>query len=174
MNSLTVDVEQLTDLPEALFELAALAKAKRRFVQRCEKAIREEIEVFDWLERHQIKPSFGFEQELICVQFTGDGPLLAEFWQILRRAGYQTTSRPTKGDTSYYGWWEKPQSATIALSFSSSVCRRVQKGTRTVTKEEPIFETVCGESLEIAEDSHSEQQDDPRLPAAPSDEAIPF
>jgi hypothetical protein len=167
MNALSIDVEQLADLSQALFKLAAAAKANAQFVRLADKTIREEFELFDWLERRSIEPTFDFEYHHIKVQFTGDGPLLADFWRLLRQAGYNTDSRPKKGDTSYYGWWNKLQSATIALNFSSSVCKRVQTGTRTVTREEPIYETVCGESLEIA-------ADEPTLVEHKPDDDIPF
>jgi hypothetical protein len=93
MNALSIDVEQLADLPQALFKLAAAAKANAQFVRLADKTIREEFELFDWLERRSIEPTFDFEYHHIKVQFTGDGPLLADFWRLLRQAGYNTDSR---------------------------------------------------------------------------------
>lgn len=168
MNAISPNVDQLVDLPAALFELAKTAREAGVFIASADRCIRENFDVFDWLERKSINIGFDFTNSLLTVSFTGDGPMLAEFWSLLRRAGYHTENRPKQGDTSYYGWWSKTGSLGIVLSFSSSVCRRVQTGTRTVTREEPIYKTICGDQLAIPEESALIEL------STPADDDIPF
>lgn len=91
------------------------------------------------------------------VRLIGDKHVLANAVRILRTAGYGfTTTRPEKGDTQWSAFFYRQGGMEIWFQFSSSVCRRVQTGTKMV--EQPIFETVC-DSIE--------------LPALPEDEAKP-
>lgn len=96
-----------------------------------------------------IDAAFCMATGTIDISFTGDGPKLACVWTELRRHGYEPDSRPTKGDTSYNSHWRcgREGYSTIWVSFSSSVCRRVQVGTKMV--EQPVYETQCEGSIDI-------------------------
>lgn len=65
----------------------------------------------------------------------------------LRRSGFVPDARPKVKDTSFQTHFRQTDGATVWLSFSSSVCKRVQVGTRTV--EEPIYEVQCEEPTPV-------------------------
>lgn len=104
--------------------------------------------LFRGLEEMELEPSFNLGEDYISLSFTGDGPKLTAVWKLLRQCGYNSNDRPKKGDTTFYSFWSGPEGvAKIFLNFSSTVCRRVQVGTKMV--ETPIYETQCGELPEI-------------------------
>lgn len=83
------------------------------------------------------------------VRLVGDAGVLAKAVRILRTSGYSfpSASRPKKGDTTWSQFFTRSECAVnIWFNFSSSICRRVQTGTKMV--EQPVFETVC-DSIEL-------------------------
>jgi hypothetical protein len=90
----------------------------------------------------EIEPRFDGD---LNVSFAGDKHKLAAVFRILRLAGFATKSeRPKANDSSWNGYFHNPDYETIWVWFTSSVCRRVQTGTR--IEEVPIYETVCGDN----------------------------
>lgn len=84
------------------------------------------------------------------ISLVGDAAKLAAAVRVLRLSAYSShNKRPVKGDTSWTAFSNRTGSLEIYFSFSSSVCRRVQTGTKMV--EQPVFETVC-DSLELPAD----------------------
>lgn len=100
-------------------------------------------ELFRGFEDMDIEPGFSMDGDYINLSFTGDGPKLAAVWKLLRHHGFKNSCHPKKGDTTFYAFWEQEGHAKFFMSFTSSVCRRVQVGTKMV--ETPIYETHCGE-----------------------------
>jgi hypothetical protein len=143
---------QITTIePEALEYLPA--KTLLRLIERQQKAAKNSKdfkaaigafpELFRGLEDMDIEPGFGLDDNYISLSFAGDGPKLAAVWKLLRQHGYKSSCHPKKGDTTFYAFWEREGYAKFFMNFTSSVCRRVQVGTRMV--EQPIYETHCGE-----------------------------
>jgi len=79
------------------------------------------------------------------VAISGDRHTLAAAVRIFRTHGFSTSnSPPKKGDSQWSAFYTKADcELRFYLSFSSSVCRRVKVGTRTV--EQDVYETVCDE-----------------------------
>lgn len=144
--------------PETLEYLPA--KTLLRLVEKSQqtaknaKAFRQTVtalpSLFRALEEMDIEPRFDLDNEYITLQFTGDGNKLKEVWGLLRRHDYNVTARPEKGETQFCAFWNREGSTQFFMYFTSSVCRRVQVGTKMV--EQPIYETQCGELPEIAAD----------------------
>ena len=88
------------------------------------------------------------DPDFISVSMTGDKSALASAFRILRGAGFTFTgSRPQAGQTEWYTFFQYPDCPLrIWFSFTSSVCRRVKVGTKTVQQD--IYETVCGDISE--------------------------
>jgi hypothetical protein len=84
----------------------------------------------------------------LSVTMTGDKDKLAAAFRILRGAGFTfTADRPKKGDSEWYAFFSHTMCPVdIWFSFTSSVCRRVKVGTKTVQQD--IYETVCGDISE--------------------------
>lgn len=76
---------------------------------------------------------------------TGDQHTLAAAVRIFRTNGFHTRNEPPeKGSTTWNAFFGREGcDIGLWLSFSSSVCRRVKVGTKTV--EQDIYETVCDE-----------------------------
>lgn len=128
------------------------------------------------LEESELKVSMEFGFASISINLSGTAQDLAKVVKQVRAIGYQTTSeRPTAGSHEWRGlyisdvvrerknaegWYGLPQSERdslelkwpdIHLNFSSTVCRRVQTGTKMV--EEPVYEVRCGEEAAAADQS---------------------
>lgn len=107
------------------------------------------------------------------VRLVGDAAKLAGAVRILRTSGFTfpTSSRPKKGDTAWHQFFTHPDCPVqIWFNFSSSVCRRIQTGTKMV--EQPVFETVC-DSIELppADELAAKVIE---LQSTPVDDGIPF
>ncbi len=92
----------------------------------------------------KLNATFCFPNSL-DVSISGDKHTLAAVVRIFRTHGFSTfNSPPKKGSSSWTAFYEKRDcELRWYLSFSSSVCRRVKVGTRTV--EQDVYETVCDE-----------------------------
>jgi hypothetical protein len=98
----------------------------------------------------------------IDVRLTGNAATLAKAVRILRTSGFDFTSssRPKKGDTTWSTFFTHDGCMRVWFSFSSSVCRMVQTGTKMIPQ--PIYETVC-DDIQLPPDLAEVQA----LPAAP-------
>lgn len=87
----------------------------------------------------------------LYIRASGDGKLLTKIVRALRTEGWVSeTARPEKGAS---GWWATFQKRStepgnegrlygrLELAFTSTVCKRVQVGTK--MEEVPVFETQC-------------------------------
>lgn len=151
MNMLAeISIERLEELPATtMLRLVEKSKKAKKNLAAFQATVTQCRELFLKLEALDIEPDFDMQGGDINIRFAGDGAKLGEVWGELRRAGYNTFKHPAKGDTEFYAHWNGEGLAQIWLVFTSSMCRRVQVGTRTVTKEEPIYETQCGELPEL-------------------------
>jgi len=79
------------------------------------------------------------------LSLSGDKHKLAEAVRILRTRGFKTQhTSPKPAESSWCAWFESSDCPVrIWLTFSSTVCRRVKIGTKTV--EQDVYETVCDE-----------------------------
>ena len=108
--------------------------------------------IIEALEALSVEPTLSYDLD---VSFTGDKRKLAAVVRILRTNGFKTESKAplaTSASWSAFFYSEKDKDKapfSIWLSFSSSVCRRVQVGTQTV--EQPIYEIRCEENISSTE-----------------------
>jgi hypothetical protein len=145
MNSVSIDVDMLESLPaKTMLRLADQQKTARRHAESFAAAIKADPALFLALEEMDIEPKFDLSAYgSIDLSFPGDGETLGKVWGLLRRHGYRTEARPKKGDTGFTAFWERDGMPRIWMQFSSTLCRRVQVGTKMV--EQPIYETQCGD-----------------------------
>lgn len=113
------------------------------------KAIRVQFEpIMKRLDAEGIESSFDGDFNL---RFSGDKKKLTSIIRLLRTNGWdykEDIAPPKENEPSWSAFWHHPDlvGTRIWFWFTSSVCRRIQVGTRTV--EEPIFETRCGEETQ--------------------------
>lgn len=108
----------------------------------------------------------------IYITCTGDAKVLHKAFKILRAAGYQHGGNPPKtGENTWCAYWrnENYPKLTIFFYFTSSVCRRVKVGTKTV--EQDVYEMQCGEDISQVTPQLSELN---ALLPAPEDNEVPF
>lgn len=153
MNSqVSLDVDLLADMPaKTMLALVAKHREAKRFFEQAQRAIKDFPSLFLMLEEMDVDVRFDPDMKLMSVSFAGDGPRLGKVWGELRRNGFTCDQRPKKGDTEFNGWFDQEGYPHISIHFTSTLCRRVQVGTKTV--EQPIYETICGEELSIAAES---------------------
>ena len=79
------------------------------------------------------------------LRFTGNAERLTVVIRALRTSGFESKGEgPKKNQPQYSNYYRHPKANTnVWLFFTSSICRCVQIGTKTI--EQPIFEIVCGE-----------------------------
>lgn len=143
-----VEVEVLDYLPaKTMLKLVEHSQKVSKSLKDFKRTVKELGTLFRSLEELDIDLQFNPDGEYIALMFTGDGERLKRVWGELRRNGYKTTSHPAKGDTTFYAFWEREGYARLFMNFSSSMCKRVQVGTKMV--EQPIYETQCGELPEL-------------------------
>lgn len=89
--------------------------------------------------------------ELLNFNVAGDKAVLLKCLRAIRRRGYVAdNSPPAPGDASWGSYFTSPvMSLQIWFMFSSTVCRLVQIGTKTV--QEPVYQTICGDDLQTDE-----------------------
>jgi hypothetical protein len=145
-----LDAEELEYLPaKTLLRLVEQAQKAKKHAALFQLTVKAYPDLFRRLEELDIEPDFCVRSGDINLNFSGDGLKLAEVWKVLRRAGYKTELHPKKGESTFYTYWKQEGFATFWMNFSSSVCRRVQVGTKMV--ETPIYETQCGELPDMIE-----------------------
>lgn len=98
----------------------------------------------------RFKPNIFPLEDSLDVTITGDVHVLTETMRILYRHGLtEPTSKPVAKQPSYSAYFNQKgydgNTPRVWLSFSSSVCRRVKVGTKTI--EQDVYEVVCGETI---------------------------
>jgi hypothetical protein len=167
-NDIILDVDVLDYLPaKTILKFVEHSQMITKALAGFKRTIAEQKELFRALEELDIDLQFIPDGDYMALLFTGDGERLSNVWKALRRNGYKTTQHPKKGDTTFYAFWYREGYSNLFMNFSSSLCKRVQVGTRMV--EQPIYETQCGELPEL-------ETDTPPPPAVVVTEAndIPF
>lgn len=150
MNAVSIDVDMLASLPvKTLLRHEEKRRATAKNLAAAFATIQRHSSLFGALEALDIDVTFAPEHESmpIDLRFAGDGDRLGEVWGLLRAAGYAVNKRPEKGDTQFSGYWRKDGEAGIYMYFTSTLCKRVQVGTRLV--EQPVYETQCGTLPEL-------------------------
>ena len=167
MNAVSIDVDMLDSLPaKTMLKLVEKRQATMKYLNEVGAAIQQQSSLFRFFEEQDIDIRLDPNYCHVSVSFTGTGDKLRLAWGELRRHGYKCSSRPQKGETSFASYWEQDGRPKLFMHFSSSVCKRVQIGTKTV--EQPIYETQCDEipGIELLEAAPP--------PALPAPEEIPF
>ena len=163
---MNASVEELLDDPiEISLAEKAISLAKSRAKWHSIKDFYRPI--INSLHRLGLEPTLSND---IDLSFAGDAHKLAAVVRILRVAGFTTLAeRPKKGDTGWHAFWHHPGCPTaVWMNFTSSVCKRVQIGTKMV--ETPVYETQCGD-LSAIEDAPPSLT---LVPSAAELEAIPI
>ena len=101
----------------------------------------------------------------IDVRIAGDKECFVKCWKLWRELGVRLTP-PEPGATQLSEFLDT-HGLHFWFSFSSTVCKRVQVGTKMMPT--PIYETHCGEAITIPE---LEQSSSPGALPPPND--IPF
>lgn len=95
--------------------------------------------------------SVDFRDADINVSLTGDKRKFLNLVRLHRQFGFKPTM-PSKGATTAY-WRVAHEDISFYVTFSSTVCRQVQVGTKLV--EQPVYETQCDDfvpsTTELAE-----------------------
>lgn len=148
MNAVSIDVDMMEQMPaKTVLKLVEQTQNVQKFAKQWHLTITAFAPLFRRFEELDIDVRFSLADGDIGISFTGDGERLTTVWAELRRNGYVPTNRPEKGASTHNCWWKREGFSQFWMSFSSSVCRRVQVGTRMV--EQPIYETVCSDLPEI-------------------------
>lgn len=162
-----IEPEQLEYLPaKTLLRVIERQQKAAKNVKEFKHVIGSFPELFRRLEELDIEPGFGLETDYISLSFAGDGPKLATVWKLLRQHGYKNSCHPKKGDTTFYAFWQQEGYIQFFMSFTSSVCRRVKVGTKTV--EQDVYETQCGDF------SSAIEIESPKNAVVEVDDDIPF
>lgn len=145
---LVIDIDELEYLPaKTMLRLVEQSQKVKKYTALFQVTVKQHPALFRSLEELDIDLDFCLRGGDINLSFTGDGTRLGLVWAVLRKNGYAPNCRPKKGESTFYTHWLKDGAATFWMNFSSSVCRRVQVGTKTV--EQPIYETQCDELPEL-------------------------
>src|SRR5580700_1151796 len=146
MNQISVDINILDDSPAKI--LLRLLEAKQ-LAQRRLKAWQATVNcfpgLFSKLEEFGLEPSFNLNDGGIDLNIAGSPEMLTKVWRELRRAGFKNDSFPSdRKDGTFSTYWRADDEyARIWMYFASTLCRRIQVGTKMI--EQPIYETQCGE-----------------------------
>lgn len=144
MNAVSIDLNQLDQLPQIAFKIIDQRRESLRLSEKAMRTANAHPGLFRGLEDLDITVRVSTDFSSFDMRFTGDGRRLADVWRLMRTHGFTNAARPKKGDTSFSDFFEKEGCLKFWLSFSSTLCKRVQIGTKTV--EQPIYETICGEN----------------------------
>lgn len=145
-----IDAEPLEFLPaKTLLQLVERSQQATKNLKEFKRTVSALPELFRRLEELDIDLSFNLDSTWIGLRFTGDGARLTDVWRALRLNGYSTVVHPKKGDTEVHAFWKHEGQVELFMCFSSSLCKRVQVGTKMV--EQPIYETQCGDLPELGE-----------------------
>lgn len=154
MNAVSIDVDMLEHLPaKTMLKLVEQAQKIKRHSEAFQKTIKSRPALFRRLEELDIDIRFNVEDGDMNMLFTGDGEKFGAVWGELRRAGWSPNCRPEKDTkkSEFYTHWnhEDTSLARFWMHFTSSICKRVQIGTKTV--EQPIYEIQCASLPDLIE-----------------------
>jgi hypothetical protein len=81
--------------------------------------------------------------QCVDLAIAGDSEILKRVFTIFRNRGYAPSNRPDENDkTGFSCFFNHPDfECRFWLNFSSTVCHRVQVGTKMV--EQPVYKVVC-------------------------------
>lgn len=150
MNDVSIDVDMLDHIP-AKTMLAAISKRDetRRNADKIILTIRQFSPLFRTLESLDIDVHTTLDDCCLNIVFAGDTEKFRAVWGALRQAGFKPDTRPDptqKANHFYTHWRTGDDFCAIWFNFTSSVCKRVQVGTKTV--EQPVYEIQC-DSIEV-------------------------
>lgn len=87
----------------------------------------------------------------LTLNFTGKKEGLLQIWKVLRQLGFTCLNNPPTGkNPGWAGFFHHENGAAVYLTFSSTVCKRVQTGTAFRTVQEPVYETVCEDTEDLS------------------------
>lgn len=141
-----------------LLRYAERQKTMRMNSAKFNAAFRDHSGLFVEIENLDIDLRFNFDDGCIDMNFAGDGDKFRAAWAALRRARFTPTSRPEKGASTFYTFFEFSGAGDypkIWFSFSSTVCRRVKVGTKMV--EQDVFETHCDALQELPDEQPAQE-----------------
>lgn len=165
-----IEPETLEYVPaKTLLRVVEASQNAQKWTALFQTTVNAHIAFFRWLEEQDLDVRFSLADGDINLSFAGDGRRLGQVWGELRRNGYAPNAHPKKGESQFYTHWHKEGFSTVWMSFSSTMCRRVQVGTQMV--EQPIYEVQCGEMPEMLEETPSAP---PVLTVVGEDNDIPF
>jgi hypothetical protein len=166
----SIDVDVLSELPaKSMLVFVAKKQEVDKFFREAAIALHQCGPLFRFFEQNNIDIRLDPDGGYVSFTFTGNGAFFSEVWSEMRRNGFTPTNRPKKGDIDFAGYWDRPGCARLFMNFSSSLCKRVQVGTKMV--EQAIYETQCGEALpEIPAEAAAV----PPAPSAALESDIPF
>ncbi|HEY4365880.1 MAG TPA: hypothetical protein VGN07_01490 [Steroidobacteraceae bacterium] len=87
-------------------------------------------------------------EDWMYVSLSGDKHKFLAFVRCLRKHGFKVDPIE-KGATGFTQFCRELENLPIYVQFSSTVCRRVKVGTKTI--EQDVFETVCDELMPYGE-----------------------
>ncbi len=115
-------------------------KKRRAFFMENEADIAEVIAAVDWSVSTSAR--LDIDTDDVNLYVTGNAAALKALFHGFRKLGYEPSKRPgVKPESSFTTYFEQLNKPTFYLSFSSTLCKRVKVGTKTV--EQDIYEVVC-------------------------------
>lgn len=151
---ITVDVDYVESVPaKTALKLIETRQTAQKNLKAFAEVIRARPALFRRLEELDVDVTFNSSNDYLYISFTGGADRLGEVWGEMRRSGYKADSRPQKGETTAYVFWRHDGLAPIFMHFTSSVCKRVKVGTKTV--EQDVYEIQCGELPVLEMDAKS-------------------
>lgn len=102
--------------------------------------------------------AMSVEDGYTSISLTGDKHVLNAAFGILRRHGFNTTSRPEAKQSTYSTFFSHAATesySAVYFNFSSTQCRRIKTGSRERTVTEDVYELVCDE-MELPERAEAE------------------
>jgi hypothetical protein len=89
-------------------------------------------------------PHISIDGTSFNINITGSKDDLGMVFGLMRREGYEPSTRPADKQESYVAFWNNEKTKSrIWIYFTSTTCKRVQVGTK--MQEVPVYETVCEE-----------------------------
>jgi len=101
----------------------------------------------------------GVDFSSINFRLAGGPDDLKTAFRILRVAGFEPGMRPDtdKKEPEFQTYFNHPDGAKVWLSFSSTLCRRVKTGVRTV--EEAVYEIQCDDGADLSAGTQAESSE---------------
>lgn len=130
LQQLKEDVD--TNLNHAQKRCLLYAEHKEEIKQVARNLLEEEVTVI----------GCSMDSNSIDLNISGDFAVLKAIFRAFRKAGWIIEDAPKKAEPSFHTFIKRPDSELKWwLSFSSTICKRVQIGTE--MKEVPVYEVQC-------------------------------